>query len=261
MLGEMTDIDYRVRLGYGYDNPEWLRCPSSYVDVKTHVINKLIQGLYGDDILSKNSTLRRLYLIRNYHTRYTIVFEFELNTEYRNNDILTWILITTVDKILEWWDITKRNNLDVEYITRGRRPINQNYYQVMWESFTNKSRFRGMNSDGINENHPRFQDMCRWMYNHNPREYGGHMNRYDPYRYQPNPQQELLQQYHGRGIGQLDHPSYEQFQQRGGIQQGYYDYNIMGGQRQQQIIIPLEEIERIETGRIKKMLNKIKIKW
>lgn len=190
----MTDIDYRTRLGYGYNNPEWLRCPSSYIDTKTRIINKLIHGLYRDDMLSKNSTLRRLYLIRNYNNRYTIVFE--LDGEYRNNDIISWILINTVDKILEWWDITNRNNLDIEYITRGRRPINQNYYQVMWESFTNKSKFRGVYSDNVDERHPRFRDMCRWMYNHNPREYDGHMNRFGPYGYEQQMierQQELYQ--------------------------------------------------------------------
>ena len=222
----MTDIDCRTRLGYGYNNPEWLRCPSSYVDNKTHVINKLIKGLYGDDILSKNTTLRRLYLIRNYHNRYTIVFE--LDGEYRNSDIIPWILINTVDKILEWWDITKRNNLDVEYITRGRRPINQNYYQLMWESFTNKSRFRGMNSDGIDE-HPRFQDMCRWMYNHNPREYDGHMNRYDPYRYREHPQAQELAQQRAR-FGELDHPQYGQRQRSIGVMPGEYNV-VMGGEQ------------------------------
>ena len=133
----------------------------------------------------------------------------------------------------------------------------------MWESFTNNSKYRGFRSDGIDENHPRFQDMCRWMYNHNPREYDGHMCRYDPNRYRPNPQQELLQQYRGRGIGQLD-LGVEPFQQRmsqyynGGYRQDEPRHQYIDGRLQ--MSIPVEELTQIETSKIKKMLNKIKIK-
>jgi len=256
MLGEMTNIDFRTRLGYDYDNPEWLRCSSSYFDAKTHIINKLIYGLYGDDILSTKSTLHKLYLIKNYNHRYTIVFEF--NGEYRNTDIIPWILISTVDKILEWWDITNRNNLDIEYVTRGGRPINQNYYRVMWESYTNNNRFRGLHSDGIDERHPRFKDMCSWMYNHNYHEYNQVINRthtpYDPYRNRENPlAQELIQQraqYRGLGI----QPGYSDYN-RGGedfyqqVQQISQYYN--GGHRQEEPIV-----ERVSSiNRLRKILK------
>ncbi len=36
-----------------------------------------------------------------------------MDGNYRNEDILLNILVSTVDKILEWCDITDRYNLDV----------------------------------------------------------------------------------------------------------------------------------------------------
>jgi len=120
---------------------------------------------------------------------------FEIDGDYRNEDILTNILVSTVDKILEWWDITDSYNLDVEYITRGRRPINKNYFELMFYSYMSNSS-RGYSRYGVDNFHPRFEKMCRWMYNHKPNEYQAAINRtYDPYRYREYPQaKELVQQ-------------------------------------------------------------------
>ena len=162
-------------------------------DKRTRVLNKLIYSLFKDEILSDNTTLRGLYLVKSYFDCYTVVFE--MVGHYRNEDILLNILVSTVDKILEWCDITDRYNLDVHYITRGRRPININYYELMFNSYVNNPS-RGYSRDGVDNFHPRFEKMCRWMHYNKPREYQAAMNRtYDPYRYRGNVQaQELAQQ-------------------------------------------------------------------
>lgn len=222
--------------------------PDCPYDRKTMVLNKLIYGLYKDDILSKNSTLRALYLVKSYSHCYTIVFE--MDGDYRSDDILNGILISTVDKILQWWDITDCYNLDIEIVTRGRRPINKNYFELMFHSYTN----RGYSRNGEVDNfHPRFEKMCRWMSNHKPIEYNAAINRsYDPYRYRENPQaQELAQQQaqlRDRGLGQLDHPGYGQLEQRGGIQQGYYNYAMGGEQFYQQVQDQQRELMRSQMS-------------
>jgi hypothetical protein len=162
-------------------------------DKRTRVLNKLIYSLFKDEILSNNTTLRGLYLVKSYFDCYTVVFE--MDGHYRNEDILLNILVSTVDKILEWCDITDRYNLDVQYVTRGRRPININYYELMFNSYVNNPS-RGYSRDGVDNFHPRFEKMCRWMHYNKPREYQSAMNRtYDPYRYRDHPQaQELSQQ-------------------------------------------------------------------
>jgi hypothetical protein len=173
-------------------------------DRKTKALNKLINGLFKKEILSENSTLRALYLVKSYTHCYTIVFE--MDGDYRNEDILIDILVSTVDKILEWWDITDSYNLDIEYVTRGRRPINKNYFELMFKSYVNNSS-RGYSRDSVDNFHPRFTKMCRWMHYHKPQEYQSAMNRdktYDPYRYRENPQAQELsrqrEQYRGVGI-------------------------------------------------------------
>ena len=173
-------------------------------DKRTKILNKLIYGLFKDEILSDNTTLRGLYLVKSYTGCYTIVFE--MDGHYRNEDILIDILVSTVDKILEWWDITDSYKLDIEYVTRGRRPINKNYFELMFKSYINNSS-RGYSRDSVDNFHPRFTKMCRWMHYHKPEEYLLAMNRdktYDSYRHRENPQvQELIQQreqYRGVGI-------------------------------------------------------------
>jgi len=83
-------------------------------DKKIKVLNKLIYSLFKDEILSDNTTLRGLYLVKSYFDCYTIVFDMDGN--YRNEDILIDILVSTVDKILGWCDITDKYNLDVQFI-------------------------------------------------------------------------------------------------------------------------------------------------
>lgn len=256
-----------------YYNPNRMTTVSPY-DRKTKALNKLLYGLFKENILSKDSTLNGLYLVKSYSHCYTIVFE--LDGEYRNEDVLIWIMVSTVDKILEWWDITDCYNLDIEYVTRGRRPINKNYFELMFHSYNNRNRgVRGWSSSSSNGEvdnfHPRFEKMCRWMYNHKYHEYSAAMKRsYDPYRYQENPiaqelaqQQEVLQQLRGSTFGELEHPGYGQLQQRGGIQQGYYDYSIGGEQQRQQQMSELYERRSepiVESDSyIKRLRKKLKI--
>jgi hypothetical protein len=193
-------------------------------DKITIVLNKLIYCLFKDEILSNNTTLRGLYLVKSYSDCYTVVFE--MDGHYRNEDILINILVLTVDKILEWCDITDRYNLDVQYVTRGRRPTNINYYELMFNSYVNNTS-RGYNRDGVDNFHPRFEKMRRWMHYKKPREYqSGMSGAYDPYRYRGNVQaQELVQQ--RVRFGELDHPQYGQRQRSIGIQPG--EYNVMVG--------------------------------
>jgi len=260
-------------------------------DRRTKVLNKLICCLYRKDILSENSTLRGLYLVKSYSGCYTIVFE--MDGHYHNEDILTNILVTTVDKILEWWDITDSYNLDIECVTRGRRPTNTNYFELLFYSYSGQGNIRGYNPNGVDNFHPRFEKMCRWMYNNRYHEYNQVINRtptpYDPYGYRENPiAQELIQQRaqyeglgiqpgysdYGRSIGRLGHIGIDPLQQQSldqnRRQQMARYYN--GGYRQEeprhqyvngrlQMSIPMEEIEEIETSKIKRMFNKIKIKW
>lgn len=185
----------------------WLdwRGPEPPYDRKTRSLNNLIYCLFRKDILSANSNLRRLFLTRYspYYRDYTLVFE--LDGDYNNQDTLCWILLVTTDKILDWCDLTDGCRLDIELITRGRRGIIRNYYEVMWSSFTSRGSFGYR--EKVDETHPRFDDMCRWIYHNKPREYDSVMNRgYDPYRYRPNEEQQMLQRFRGRGLGQLTHP-------------------------------------------------------
>jgi hypothetical protein len=199
-------------------------------DRKTKALNKLINGLFKKEILSENSTLRALYLVKSYTHCYTIVFE--MDGDYRNDEILNWIIISTVDKILEWWDITDSYNLDIEYITRGRRPINKNYFELLFHSYNSRGNTRGYNPNGVDNFHPRFTKMCRWMYNHKPNEYNEAMNRsYDPYRYRENPQAQALVQQRAQFRGE-------------GIQPGEYNVVMGGEQFYQQVLDQQRELMR-----------------
>jgi hypothetical protein len=241
-------------------------------DRKTKALNKLINGLFKKEILSENSTLSALYLVKSYTHCYTIVFE--MDGDYRNDEILNWIIISTVDKILEWWDITDSYNLDIEYITRGRRPINKNYFELLFHSYNSRGNTRGYNPNGVDNFHPRFTKMCRWMYNHKPNEYNEAMNRsYDPYRYRENPQaQALVQQraqFRGEGIRPGEYNSVmggEQFYQqvrdqqrelmRGQMSLRWSDYETNN---------PCAEIElpnvtvKQRVSKLNKLLNKLKL--
>lgn len=225
-----------------YYNPSWVS-PDSPNDRRTKALNKLIYGLFQDKILSDNTTLRGLYLVKSYTNCYTIVFE--LDGEYRSNDILNWIIISTVDKILQWWDITDCYNLDIVYITRGRRPINKNYFELLFHSYNSRGNTRGYNPDGVDNFHPRFEKMCRWMYNHKPNEYNTAMNRsYDPYRYRENPQAQELSRQREQFIGE-------------GIQPGYSDYQISNPCME--IELPNVIVTR-RVSKLNKLLNKLKLK-
>jgi hypothetical protein len=237
-----------------YYNPSWMS-PDSPNDRRTKALNKLIYGLYRKDILSEKSTLRSLFLVKSYTHSYTIVFE--MDGDYRSDDTLIWIIISTVDKILEWWDITDSYNLDIEYITRGRIPINKNYFELLFRLYINNNR------GGVDNFHPRFEKMCRWMYNNKYHEYQAAINRtYDPYRYQEYPQaQEFIRQraqYRGEGI-QPGYSDYsrggEDFYQR--VQQISQYYN--GGYRQE------EQSNLTVTQRVKKesLITRLKnnLKW
>lgn len=187
-----------------YYPSHWSYCDTPY-DKKTDVINNLIYCLFRKDILSSNSNLRRLYLVRYspYYRDYTLVFE--IDGDYNSQDILISILLNTTDKILDWCDLTDRGGLDIELNTRGRRGIIRNYYEIMWDSYTSRGSFGYR--EKVDETHPRFEDMCRWIYHNKPREYDSVMNnKYDPYRYRPNEEQQMLQRFRGRGLVQLTHP-------------------------------------------------------
>lgn len=254
-----------------YYNSNRMSTVSPY-DRKTKALNKLINGLFKKEILSENSTLRALYLVKSYTHCYTIVFE--MDGDYRNEGILIDILVSTVDKILEWWDITDSYNLDVEYITRGRRPINKNYFELLFHSYYSRGNTRGYHPDGVDNLHPRFTKMCRWMYNHKPNEYEAAMNRsYDPYRYRENPQvQELIQQraqFRGEGIRPGEYNSVmggEQFYQQVRDQQ----IELMRGQMSlrwsdYETNNPCAEIElpnvtvKQRVSKLNKLLNKLKL--
>ena len=254
-----------------YYNSNRMSTVSPY-DRKTKALNKLINGLFKKEILSENSTLRALYLVKSYTHCYTIVFE--MDGDYRNEVILIDILVSTVDKILEWWDITDSYNLDIEYITRGRRPINKNYFELLFHSYNSRDYTRGYNSNGVDNFHPRFTKMCRWMYNHKPNEYDAAMNRsYDPYRYRENPQAQVLvqqrAQFRGEGIRPGEYNSVmggEQFYQqvrdqqrelmRGQMSLRWSDYETNN---------PCAEIElpnvtvKQRVSKLNKLLNKLKL--
>jgi hypothetical protein len=196
-------------------------------DKRIRILNKLIYSLFKDEILSDNTTLIGLYLVKSNFDCYTVVFE--MDGHYRNEDILINILVSTVDKILEWCDITDRYNLDVQYVTRGRRPMNVNYYELMFNSYVNNPS-RGYSRDGVDNFHPRFEKMCRWMHYNKPRDYQSAMNRtYDPYRYREHPQAQELAQQRAR-FGELDHPQYGQRQRSIGVMPGEYNV-VMGGEQ------------------------------
>ena len=217
-------------------------------DRKTKALNKLIYGLFRQDILSENSTLRKLYLVKSYTHSYTIVFE--MDGDYRSDDTLIWIIISTVDKILEWWDITDSYNLDIEYITRGRIPINKNYFELLFRLYINNNR------GGVDNFHPRFEKMCRWMYNNKYHEYQAAINRtYDPYRYQEYPQaQEFIRQraqYRGEGIQLGYSRGGEDFYQQAQQISQYYN----GVNTQEQPIVTVTQ----RVSKLSKLLNKLKL--
>jgi len=212
-----------------YYNSNQMSTVSPY-DRKTKALNKLINGLFKKEILSENSTLRALYLVKSYTHCYTIVFD--MDGDYRNEGILIDILVSTVDKILEWWDITDSYNLDVEYITRGRRPINKNYFELLFHSYNSRGNIRGYNPDGVDNFHPRFTKMCSWMYKHKPNEYEAAMNRsYDPYRYRENPQAQEFRRQRAQFRGE-------------GIQPGEYNVVMGGEQFYQQVLDQQRELLR-----------------
>ena len=238
-----------------YYNPSRMS-PDSPNDRRIKALNKLIYGLFRKDILSDKSTLRSLYLVKSYTHSYTIVFE--LDGDYRSDGVLNWVILSTVDKILEWWDITDSYNLDIEYITRGGT-INKNYFELMFRLFE-KNGNRGR--DGVDNFHPRFEKMCRWMHNNKYVEYQAAINRektYDSYQnqeYYPQAQEFRRQraQYGGEGIQPGEYnvvmggeSFYQQAQQ---ISQYYNGVNI-----QEQPIVTVTQ----RVSKLSKLLNKLKL--
>ena len=229
-------------------------------DRKEKMLNKLIYGLFRKDILSDKSTLRSLYLVKSYTHCYTIVFE--LDGDYHSDDILNWIIISTVDKILEWWDITDSYNLDIEYITRGRRPINKNYFELMFHSFEKNGHSGHSRGFGVVDNfHPRFEKMCRWMHNNKYVEYQAAINRdktYDSYRQQEYPQAQEFRrqraQYGGEGIRPGEYNVVmggESFYQQAQQISQYYN----GGYRQEEPIVMVTQ----RVSKLSKLLKKLKL--
>ena len=159
----------------------------------------------------------------------------------RSYDTLNWIIISTVDKILEWWDITDSYNLDIECITRGRTPINKNYFELLFHAYNN----RGYGRDGVDNFHPRFEKMCRWMYNNKYHEYNEALNKtYGRWRFQENPQSQALIQQRAQFRGE-------------GIQPGYSDYQISNSCVE--IELPNVTVtQRVTKSKLSKLLNKLK---
>jgi hypothetical protein len=242
-----NDLDLVPR-GYRI-NPDWGHDFREDQDKITKLVNKFIDMELGDFILQNNTMLSEVYFTKYWGcTNYCFIYK--IKKEYNNVGILVGAVLESTDSILKWCDLTTMINFNIFIIT-PERTLKFTYLDLLYEYITmsdGNGRYTSIRT--LVDTHPRIQLMKEWAceyreyervtkkiffsnhpysYNEKYGEIGEILQlRYDDVDSWKKEKREPRHQYRGDGIVQMS--------------------------------IPVEKIEEIETSKIKKMLNKIKIK-
>ena len=127
----------------------------------TDIFNNLIR-ITGQD--NCGELLQGLHMYKTYEN-YELVFD--IRNEYRNPNIMLEAILATVDKLLEWFDITEFCNFNIlirinEYV---QKCIRMTYFELFQKVLTQGSgydpnTFRPRN--GMIVIHPRYERFMKW---------------------------------------------------------------------------------------------------
>ena len=127
----------------------------------TDIFNNLIRTTGQDNC---GELLQGLHMYKTYET-YELVFD--IRNEYRNPNIMLEAILATVDKLLEWFDITEFCNFNIlirinEYV---QKCIRMTYFELFQKVLTQGSgydpnTFRPRN--GMIVIHPRYERFMKW---------------------------------------------------------------------------------------------------
>lgn len=128
-------------------------------DRVTKIFNNLIKIVVGDVFGDKSTLLNiKMYRVRD---NYDLVFT--IRNRYNNPDILSEAVLETVDKCLEWFDLTDFVNFNIIIDIQGYRPTYTTYFELMYD-MVKKSRGGFTYRHGRIDTNSRYEKCMRWNY-------------------------------------------------------------------------------------------------
>lgn len=128
-------------------------------DQVTKIFNNLIKIVIGD-VFGDNSTVLN---IKMYRVRGNYDLVFTIRNRYNNPDILSEAVLETVDKCLEWFDLTDFVNFNIIIDIQGYRPTYTTYFELMYD-MVKKSRGGFTYRHGRIDTNSRYEKCMRWNY-------------------------------------------------------------------------------------------------
>ena len=144
-------------------------------DRVTKIFNNLIKIVVGDVFGDKSTLLNiKMYRVRG---EYDLVFA--IRNRYNNPDILLEAVLETVDKCLEWFDLTDFVNFNIIIDIQGHKPTYTTYFELMYDMIK-KSRGGFTHRYGRITMNPRYEKCMRWNYeNEHRKEYNALREKFD----------------------------------------------------------------------------------
>ena len=128
-------------------------------DRVTKIFNNLIKIVIGD-VFGDSSTVLN---IKMYRVRDNYDLVFTIRNRYNNPDILLEAVLETVDKCLEWFDLTDLVNFNIIIDIQGHKPTYTTYFELMYDMIK-KSRGGFTYRYGRIDVNSRYEKCMRWNY-------------------------------------------------------------------------------------------------
>ena len=128
-------------------------------DRVSKIFNNLIKIVIGD-VFGDSSTVLN---IKMYRVRDNYDLVFTIRNRYNNPDILSEAVLETVDKCLEWFDLTDFVNFNIIIDIQGYRPTYTTYFDLMYD-MVKKSRGGFTYRHGRIDTNSRYEKCMRWNY-------------------------------------------------------------------------------------------------
>ena len=144
-------------------------------DRVTKIFNNLIKIVIGDVFRDSSTVLNiKMYRVRD---NYDLVFT--IRNRYNNPDILLEAVLETVDKCLEWFDLTDLVNFNIIIDIQGHKPTYTTYFELMYDMMK-KSRGGFTYRYGRIDVNSRYEKCMRWNYeNEHRKEYNALREKFD----------------------------------------------------------------------------------
>ena len=144
-------------------------------DRVTKIFNNLIKIVIGD-VFGDSSTVLN---IKMYRVRDNYDLVFTIRNRYNNPDILLEAVLETVDKCLEWFDLTDLVNFNIIIDIQGHKPTYTTYFELMYDMMK-KSRGGFTYRYGRIDVNSRYEKCMRWNYeNEHRKEYNALREKFD----------------------------------------------------------------------------------